>query len=333
MDNRRTLHLANTFFEEELSLKAPFSFKTIKKNLVYAQLQFLPLLYAEPVDGIVVTDIPENVSGNFYLLDGSIPKGTELETWGASEAVSRWAEKHHLRYDVPPVEVVQRVNSKAFSYQEGKKLPNSALLYTTAEVESWIHSFSGPKVLKACFGVAGRGNLRIGDEIDKQTLHRFLEKEWQAKRPIVGEPWVKRMIDFSTQWVIEKNKGIVFVGATLCENDEQGRHVGNCVGNISIPFLDEHKEFVHPVLAKMANIGFFGHVGIDAMVYEIHKPTLHPIVEINARKTMGWVALKMLEKKPGTTFSLRYDRCEKGGLLPTHLGPLRFPRNAFTINR
>jgi predicted ATP-grasp superfamily ATP-dependent carboligase len=37
-------------------------------------------------------------------------------------------------------------------------------------------------------------------------------------------------------------------------------------------------------------MGFRGNVGIDSMIYD---GKLHPIVEINLRKTMGWVALKL----------------------------------------
>jgi hypothetical protein len=47
----------------------------------------------------------------------------------------------------------------------------------------------------------------------------------------------------------------------------------------------------------MASLGYFGHVGFDAMIYKKNNTLhLHPIVEINARKTMGWVAL-MLQRR------------------------------------
>ena len=338
MDSRRTLHLANVFFEEELADKSPFSFQAIKKNPVYLQLQFLPLLYAKAEDGIAVTAIPEGMQAHFHRLDGPISHYAQVDSWGASMAVAQWAQKHKLSYDIPPIDCVRTVNSKAFSYLEGKKLKNSALLYTTQEVLLWIDSFSGPKLLKTCFGVAGKGNLLIDERTNREKMLRFLELEWNAHRPVIGEPWVKRRLDFSTQWMIGKNKEIDFVGATLCENDERGRHVGNCVGNEkklfrdNYLFLEMQKEESLPVLAKMAELGYFGHVGIDAMVYEGETSALHPIVEINARKTMGWVALKMLEKKPGQSFSLRYDRCHEGGLLPSSLEGVQFPRNIFTIN-
>jgi hypothetical protein len=60
------------------------------------------------------------------------------------------------------------------------------------------------------------------------------------------------------------------------------------------PYLKEHCSYALNTLKKMHKMGFFGNVGLDAMVYE--KGILQPIVEINARKTMGWVALQIQKR-------------------------------------
>lgn len=51
------------------------------------------------------------------------------------------------------------------------------------------------------------------------------------------------------------------------------------------------------------------------MVYD---DTLHPIVEINLRKTMGWLALKLQK-------NLSYQKGGEG-LLPSHLEKTTFPK-------
>jgi hypothetical protein len=69
-------------------------------------------------------------------------------------------------------------------------------------------------------------------------------------------------------------------------------------------------------------LGFFGPVGFDAMLYnhpQTKKLRLHPIVEINARRTMGWAALKLYEKlKLDGLFSFSYElkKTEKKSFLP-----------------
>ena len=78
--------------------------------------------------------------------------------------------------------------------------------------------------------------------------------------------------------------------------------------------------------------GYFGPVGLDAMLYRMPGSSaalLHPIVEINARKTMGWVALHYQKTHhPDQIVAMHYSPAENG-VLPTHLPctNLRFSRN------
>ncbi|NRA89875.1 MAG: hypothetical protein HRU43_01915, partial [Simkaniaceae bacterium] len=74
------------------------------------------------------------------------------------------------------------------------------------------------------------------------------------------------------------------------------------------PFLKEHLDAAQVPIQKLFEMGYRGNLGIDAMVYN---QKLHPIVEINLRKTMGWLALKLGK-------SLAYEEREDG-LLPNFL--------------
>ena len=77
-----------------------------------------------------------------------------------------------------------------------------------------------------------------------------------------------------------------------------------------------HKEVATRALKKMAALGFFGNVGIDAMIWG--NDILHPIVEINARKTMGWIALQIAKRLfPNQTIQVSYGAADHAqGLLP-----------------
>ena len=82
---------------------------------------------------------------------------------------------------------------------------------------------------------------------------------------------------------------------------------------------------VLPILEEMASMGYFGNAGFNAMIYD--ENILHPIVEINARKTMGWVAFKLQEKHyPGVAIEVAYTKSEKSGILPQGLGKVKFNR-------
>jgi hypothetical protein len=199
------------------------------------------------------------------------------------------------------------VNSKIFSFSHSPTLPFASLLYTEKEVLEWIEKTPGKKVLKTAFGTAGRGHFHIPGKGD---LAAFLKREFGKGLQVIGEPWVERTIDFSTQW-----KDTVLLGATVFENAENGSYRATFAGAKGEIFgayewaLAEHLAAAKPILEKVSKLGFFGHLGIDAFVYRWEgKERLQPIVEINARKTMSWAALQIQEKKfPGRSMRLAFS--------------------------
>ncbi len=302
------LHLANTYFEEEIAtgrLLSPHI--AIQQHPIFRKLEWIPFLYADPEDGVLVTtEPPESLfthlplykRPHIELFSEKKPLAYErLVSWGASPSIATWAKKHHLAYSIPPWEVVCAVNSKEFSFKRAPKLKNSTLLYSLEEVLKWHALQKGPSVLKTCFGLSGRGHLLLPEHTGR--IEAFTAPEFAKNRPVIAEPWVKRTLDFSTQWEILQSGEIDYIGMTLCINDSRGKYKETRVGDIPLPLhFEQHKETALIILKEMSALKFFGNVGIDAMIYENEegKETLHPIVEINARKTMGWVALKIQER-------------------------------------
>ena len=324
----RLLHIANTDLEFELASEQTLPLENgLRRNPIVHQLQFLPFLYKEKEDGVFVTDKPLE---NFPLSDPYLGYD-QVEVWGHSRAVAEWAQKHNLKYHMPPWDVVKEVNSKAFSFLQVDPLPNAELITSWSALEKWIAKTDGPRVLKSCFGLSGQGHLHLPCHLEK--IKSFAQKEFCASRPIIAEPWVVRSLDFSTQWLIGTDQVISYIGSTVLQSDEKGRYSGNIIG-APIPELEKHKEIVVPVLKKMAAMGFFGNVGIDAMIWG--DSNLHPIVEINARKTMGWVALQLAKRLfPNQTIKVSYQaQGHKAPLLPQGIikpngEVMRFHRNLY----
>lgn len=301
------LHIGNANFESELTAERPMTVAgLIQSHPIFLQLQFLPLLYAELGDGIGVTHAPTTSFPQCHLLDEKYFPYECVASWGASRCIAQWAQQKKLDYSMPDWEIVKQVNSKAFSFNESQKLPSAALIHTMEELEQWQQKITGPKVLKSCFGVSGKGHLFL----PSTHMKKFAEEEFKAGRPVIAEPWVERKFDFSTQWMIDSDK-IDYLGATVCINDQRGQYNSNKVGNLPFlfgkyfPFLELHQDNVYPILQKMQGLRFFGNVGIDAMIWG--NDQLHPVVEINARKTMGWVALEISKRRfPKQTIALSY---------------------------
>lgn len=307
------LHIANTFLEWELETNPKLSLReAFYQHEIFLQLQFLPILFADLDDRVLITDSIN--SPRYFTLDDQIPSDFTIESWGYSQLIAKWADEKGLRYPMPDWEVVKEVNSKRFSFEHSRKLPGAALLFNTSDAEAWLKSFPGPKVLKTCFGVSGKGHLIIDE--NRERTEKFLQEEWNKDLPVIAEPWVIRDLDFSTQWYIHKDRKIDYLGATICQNDARGKYQSNTVGNLTISHLEQHKNEVTPILKTMAHKGYFGNVGIDAMVYHSQ---LHPVVEINARKTMGYAALYYQQKHhPSSTVRFSYTRAN-AGYLPNFL--------------
>lgn len=295
--------VANVYFEEELQGKA-FRFHPI--------LQYLPLLYGERRDLVIVDRLPP--SSFFWegptclLADDPRLSSCLLSPWGYSEQVVQFAKGRGLKVDAPSLEAVRLVASKAFCFEEGFHLDGAAILSSKEELVLWGQSIKGPKILKTLYGMTGRGHYIFEDE---PIFEAF---------PVLAERFVRRELDFSSQWFLSDK--VYFLGLTHLINHERGGYRATRVGDEKELFgsyysqvqeaVSAQKELLQKAFAK----GYRGYCGIDAMIYE--GGLLQPALEINARKTMGQIALAVAQKQGhGGTLFFSSDPQEKAfGLLP-----------------
>ena len=306
------LHICNTHFEWELDGALPPTLEAaFAQNPIFLQLQFLPLVYGSIGDGLVVTAFPEKFPESELTLYPLIskPPFQKISSWGHSKLIQDWAVSRGIHYEMPPWDLIKMVNSKAYSFAKSP-LPNSRLIFDDEE-------FSPGFVLKSCFGTAGTGHMFSENPKAKE----FCQMQWRKNLPVIAEPWVFRIVDFSTQWFISTDGQITYLGVSFCKSSKTGVHQSNTVGDYEREkkyayFISEQKEIASAVLQEMSDLGYFGNVGFDAMIYlEGSEEKLQPIVEINARKTMGFVAL-MLYKKYKKPLELAYINSTAPGLLP-----------------
>lgn len=324
----KKLYFANTNFEFELSEEMNIPLKqSLEKHPVCLQLQFLPLLFADPNDEVLVTDMPDfEYLSDLEKLRGELPKivldsrDTEMHSWGWSKNLQEWTKKRGIIYNMPSWEIVRQINSKEWSFRNSPKLEGAALIFSQPELEDWIKRNQGHSVLKSCFGLSGRGNVLI-NEINPKVL-AFCKKEWAKKLPVIAEPWVERTLDFSTQWLIGPDS-INYLGATKLINSTSGSYLGTMTGGeklIPEVYLSEHMSNAKELLLMAQQMGFKGYAGVDAMVYKKGQETLlQPIVEVNARMTMALAAI-LIQQKVFLNQSVFFEYVKiKAGLLPIYL--------------
>lgn len=342
------IHFANTDFEDELSSSSMIPLQQLRlSNPLYLQLQFLPILYADPKDEIAVSLLPPKEyldsllslkyfskgRPNFKLLKEDVGfQQKKCLSWGYSKRIFQWAQSREISYKIPiDWATLQEINSKAFSFSLNK-LPVAQLLYNEYELSDWLKKHEGMKVLKTCFGLSGKGNRYVEGMVAPAEILSFCYREWKQKRPILAEPWLDRVFDFSTQWLINSNQEIIYLGATTFETNSRGVYLGTVFGPEKTLFKDElyfflleHKKAALKALKAILSKGYQGHIGIDAFVYRSDQQQtlcLNPLVEINARKTMSWALLSFcerhgLEEPIEMTFTHETNSCPS--LLPEFL--------------
>lgn len=209
-----------------------------------------------------------------------------------------------LNDHLPSYEVAARVNSKAYStavsqqlcpgYQ-GTVIRSSQAL--NSEGITMLKHYS-KIVLKESFGVAGNGNLIINSEKTLGQIVRQFSKQEAKDRSVelVIEPFLEKALDFSSHWEIDQDGSLTFLGFQQMHNE------GFAFSQIApLPPQWEdtirqtnYFDLINITLNGLYDEGYFGPVCIDSMILKDH--SIIPIVEINARMSMGLLNYRLNEK-------------------------------------
>ena len=168
-------------------------------------------------------------------------------------------------------------------------------------------------VVKQALGLAGANAIRLWEPELLETQRRWMADVLEAGQTLVVEPWLERLADFSVQFE-RIASGLRRIGFTDLFNDHRGQFLANGAspGFERRPPARVVRAFrtwpdapgllrrVYDVIAsaletRLAAIGFWGPIGIDALVCQTPDgPRLKPVVEINPRYTMGRLTLELM---------------------------------------
>lgn len=176
-------------------------------------------------------------------------------------------------------------------------------------------------VVKADFNCSGRGRkkLRKGQPLLDQE-QGWLEKQLNSDGFLTLEPWVDKVVDMSTQILVQDEVAgdrvgfpkIKILGITRFMTDDHGQYLGHFLGDQTIESPPDFWRFYHEkgygdqlkqaaifVGEKLHKQGYRGPAGIDSLVFRSKGSLqLYPIVEVNTRWTMGSLALILNKKIP-----------------------------------
>jgi hypothetical protein len=201
------------------------------------------------------------------------------------------------------------------------------------EIEEYTAAHHAAWLVKSPFSSSGRGLVWLPPGLlarsERQIISGMLKKQSQVSI----EPVLDKVMDFSMHFEIDTKHAARFAGYSIFQTSEKGAYKNSCIAEQEIlekqiyTFID--RELLGSVKTRLLDIlpatyapYYRGNIGVDMLVYRMnHAYRLHPCVEINMRKSMGYltIALQQQYLHPQTQgiFQMDYD-ASPGGILQKH---------------
>jgi hypothetical protein len=194
----------------------------------------------------------------------------------------------------PSLAVLQRVNHRRFAIEldPGPLQARHFGQIEAIQVALARPSPSGAWLAKRAFGLAGRGHRRIHGPPSEHDLG-WLRNGFKHGHGVALEPFVGRLVDVGLHGSLARS-GALRVGQPVLQHCDAR---GAWQASVPLPSdaltaieLAQLECTLRKAAAALHDSGYFGPFGIDAFAYRTHEGRrgFQPLVEINARFSMGW---------------------------------------------
>lgn len=248
---------------------------------------------------------------------------TEVRPWGWDFAVKQQLLDCNIPEQVMPsneqIDLIRENSNRQFStrilHELIQELPYNNLIGTAThvtdptELRLYLKCYR-QAVLKAPWSNSGRGIRYIDyDHLDNNLINWAINII-QKQGGVMIEPYYNKIKDFGMEFNIVDNT-VVYAGLSLFHTTN-GAYTGNIIASEADKqeYLSAYfdKDFLHTLILKLENLltkhlhpHYNGPLGIDMMIIPNPKKDLpgqapyllHPMVELNLRRTMGHVALAL----------------------------------------
>lgn len=323
------LHIFNPEHEIALAMnKARFT-PSHNVTKMRREMAFLPLLWADPGDIVLVEDT-EYAYKIADQLKPYINKGVTImgynrlrnvikqkvgmkcfdlvaAPWGWDKAIKNtllsmgWPEEH-----LPSDEFIEQVRTvshrrtaKGFLEHTGAKFVAFEVT-TINEIVELVEKYNNV-VLKSPWSCSGRGIRFVNKNNFTPSLFRWIENIVSQQGSLMVEPHYEKLHDFAMEFEVEGGC-VKFVGysifdtcytaysSSLIATEERKREI---LETYLFPSeIDETLSCCEDYLNSIIPDGYEGGIGVDMMIVKGGEGfSLHPCVEINMRRTMGHVSL------------------------------------------
>ncbi len=251
-------------------------------------------------------DMPK--SGTAGISNGEI---AHVIPWGWTRSAAELARSCGCDADIPGLDTVEDLNRRRWAWrQESSRslAPEGAdVIGRLDELHEKLvraSSFGCGWVLKADLAMAGRQQRRGREAVVSDSLAGWVTGLLRRDGLVFAEPWLDAISEFGLQYEIGRRGEIQLRGITELLCTEAGGYRGTRIQPRNAASgregFDELLAMLEPVLTRICETGYFGPLGIDAMSYRDcrGKKTWRPLQDLNARYTMGRLALGWSDRVP-----------------------------------
>lgn len=209
------------------------------------------------------------------------------------------------------VKVLNELRRKLSAVSSGMFCGESTILSAEEDVETFFRKH-GKLVLKSPWSCSGKG-VRFIDSYD-DNVKGWVRRVINSQGSVEAELFYDKVADFAMELESSGDGSVEYLGLSVFTT-ERGAYLGNIVASedykmrtLSTYFpgdvLKLLREELIGVLGSIVGNEYRGIVGVDMMVCRSDdgRMVVHPCVEVNLRRTMGWVSLQL---SPGADGSPR----------------------------
>lgn len=225
--------------------------------------------------------------------------------WGWTPTAAALGESVGAIVRPVPFNVVARVNSKLWSHalevELGVALPGAATASTFEELREAVARAcprSNDKwVIKSPMGFAARDRVLGRGATLEGAQAKWAERRLGYGETLIFQPWLEVVREYGVVMEVSPDGEVVIQGTSDLQTNGAGTGTGYVLGRPPTPQRAEELARVARLVGeRLFKEGYHGPAGVDALE---HANGLHPLLEVNARYTMGFVAVAMeRELKP-----------------------------------
>jgi hypothetical protein len=326
-----TLFIPNFDFEHQLTGGGKYQpnaqLKRINQELVWTWLCLV-----KNGDSILTENLPEPSFLDLLQQQGiTVPNFVqsvdeavfnEIIPWGWSEQIELLDQSDSSH---PSIEAVRIINSRSYSHQIEEEwhvgLKGSIQFENLETMENHLkhqNDQSGSWIIKSEFAMSGRERITgDGSEFNDSQIN-WINKRIRSGQKLFFEPRVHPVKEAGIQFTIPQHGNIILEGVVPLLSTSNGGYQGSLISHSNENHAEWKKaiEWGFQVAQKIQKEGYWGPLGIDAMIYENNNQEqfLRPVQDINGRWTMGRCALEfrkfLNEGEEGILFHLARKKTE-----------------------